>query len=84
MTEVILETVLDIVKTVPILFVVYLIVGWMETRADSVVRLAAQSAHRCAGWRNSAVRILRRMLRAVLPRFFGTGGAHCGVPLDFG
>ena len=39
MTEVILETVLDIVKTVPILFVVYLIVGWMETRADSVVRL---------------------------------------------
>lgn len=39
MTEVILDTVLDIVKTVPILFVVYLIVGWMETRADSVVRL---------------------------------------------
>lgn len=39
MTEVILDTVLDIVKTVPILFVVYLIVGWLETRADSVVRL---------------------------------------------
>lgn len=39
MTEVILDTVLDIVKTVPILFVVYLIVGWMETRADSIVRL---------------------------------------------
>ena len=39
MAEVILDTVLDIVKTVPILFVVYLIVGWMETRADSVVRL---------------------------------------------
>lgn len=39
MADVILDAILDIIKTVPILFVVYLVVGWMETRADAVTRV---------------------------------------------
>lgn len=43
MTAVILDSVLDIVKTIPILFVVYLIVGWMENRADAVTRIVTSA-----------------------------------------
>ncbi|MDO5547624.1 MAG: putative manganese transporter [Eubacteriales bacterium] len=39
MADVILDSVLDIIKTVPILFVVYFVVGWLETRADAVTRV---------------------------------------------
>lgn len=39
MLDVILDTVLDVAKTLPILFVVYLLVGWLESRADSVSRI---------------------------------------------
>lgn len=43
MIDVMLDTVLDVAKTLPILFVVYLLVGWMETRADSVTRIVTSA-----------------------------------------
>lgn len=43
MIDVLLDTVLDVVKTLPILFIVYLLVGWMEKRADSVTHIVTSA-----------------------------------------
>lgn len=43
MLEVWLDCVLDMVKTVPILFLVYLVIGWMETRMDTVTRIVTST-----------------------------------------
>lgn len=43
MLEVWLDCILDMVKTIPILFVVYLAIGWMETRMDTVTRIVTST-----------------------------------------
>ena len=37
--DVLLDCILDMAKTIPILFLVYLAIGWMETRMDTVTRI---------------------------------------------
>lgn len=43
MLNVLLDTVLDVAKTIPILFVAYLLTGWLEQRADSVTRIVTSA-----------------------------------------
>ncbi|MDO4175575.1 MAG: putative manganese transporter [Eubacteriales bacterium] len=43
MLEVWAESITDIVKTIPILFLVYLVISWMETRMDSVTRIVTSA-----------------------------------------
>ena len=43
MLEVWTECVMDIVKTIPILFVVYLVISWMETHMDAVTRVVTST-----------------------------------------
>lgn len=43
MLDVLTDCVMDMVKTMPILFIVYLAIGWMETRADTVTRIVTST-----------------------------------------
>ena len=43
MLEVWLECLTDVVKTIPILFIVYLVICWMETRMDAVTRVVTST-----------------------------------------
>ncbi len=43
MLDAILDTFLDVAKTLPVLFIVYLIAGWMEQRADSFARIVTSA-----------------------------------------
>ena len=43
MLEVWLDCILDMVKTIPILLIVYLAIGWMETRMDTVTRIVTST-----------------------------------------
>ncbi len=43
MLDVFLDCIMDVVKTIPILFVVYLAIGWMETRMDTVSRIVTST-----------------------------------------
>lgn len=43
MLEVLMESLADVIKTVPILFVVYIVISWMETRMDSVTRIVTST-----------------------------------------
>lgn len=43
MFDVLTDCVMDMVKTMPILFLVYLAIGWMETRTDTVTRIVTST-----------------------------------------
>lgn len=43
MLEVWMECLMDVVKTIPILFVVYLVICWLETRMDAVTRVVTST-----------------------------------------
>ncbi|MCD8355136.1 MAG: arsenic efflux protein [Clostridia bacterium] len=43
MLEVLTESLADVIKTIPILFVVYIVISWMETRMDSVTRIVTST-----------------------------------------
>ncbi len=43
MLEVWTECIMDIVKTIPILFVVYLVISWMENHMDAVTRVVTST-----------------------------------------
>lgn len=38
-----IDCVMDMLKTIPILFVVYLVIGWLETRMDTVTRIVTST-----------------------------------------
>lgn len=84
MPEVWTECIMDIVKTIPILFVVYLVISWMENHMDAVTRVVTSTepagpGHRRIDWRDSAVRLFNGLLGAVLPRISGACHADCRV-----
>lgn len=43
MLEVWTECILDLIKTIPILFIVYFVISWLETRMDSVTRIVTST-----------------------------------------
>lgn len=43
MLEVWTDCIMDLIKTIPILFIVYLIISWLETRMDSVARIVTST-----------------------------------------
>lgn len=43
MLDVLLDAVLDVLKAAPILFVVYILIGWLENRADAVTRIVTSA-----------------------------------------
>lgn len=43
MLEVWIDCIVDMAKTIPILFLVYLAIGWMETRMDTVTRIVTST-----------------------------------------
>lgn len=49
MLEVWTECIMDIVKTIPILFVVYLVISWMENHMDAVTRVVTSTEPGRAG-----------------------------------
>ena len=77
MLEVWTECIMDIVKTIPILFVVYLVISWMENHMDAVTRVVTSTEP--AGPVIAAVRLFDGLLGAVLPRISGACHADCRV-----
>lgn len=75
MPEVWTECIMDIVKTIPILFVVYLVISWMENHMDAVTRVVTSTepagpGHRRIDWRDSAVRLFQWAARCCIAADF--------------
>ena len=82
------EAFFDVLKTVPLLLVVYALLYYIENRLTNTPELLACGAVRSGGRRarrlHSPVRIFRGSVRAVLGRLSCTGNAGCRVPCHFG
>ena len=80
------EAFFDVLKTVPLLLVVYALLYYIENRLTNTPELLSRAAQfgPVVGALHSPVRIFRGSVRAVLGRLSCTGNAGCRVPCHFG